>query len=71
MESGEVASFASRKVYIRGSNALENVATGRACTVPVIQHQYFAKDASHATLQKFLIRNLIQPVVLGRQMCDI
>ena len=44
-ENGGTDFFGKPKVTIQGSNAVENAATGRTCTVLAIQVQYFVEDA--------------------------
>ena len=60
MENEGTDFFGNPKVAIQGSNAVENAATGRACTVLAIQVQYFVKDASHVTLRKCLTQGRIR-----------
>ena len=61
MESGEVVISRKQRVSILALNALENVVEGHTGSVPVIHLPYCVKNASLATLRRFLALGRIWP----------
>ena len=60
-ESGKVVISRKQRVSILASNALKNLVQGHTGSVPVIHLPYCVKNASLATLRRFLAPGRIRP----------